>query len=57
MELAARAALAAIALCDGGELKLSFEGAKVIEAFDRELVLVGVAGAAGRSNVLLDREL
>lgn len=52
-EIAARAALAAIALCDGGELKLSFEGVRVINAFDRELVLVGVLVRQGRSTVLL----
>jgi hypothetical protein len=53
VEIAARAAVAAIALCDGGELKLSFEGAKVIDAFDRQLVLVGVLVHQGRSNILL----
>ena len=53
VEIAARAALAAIALCDGGELQLSLEGAKVIEAFDRELVLVGVLVRQGRSTLLL----
>ncbi len=53
VEVAARAALAAIALCDGGDLKLSLEGAKVIEAFDRQLVLVGVIVRQGRNNVLL----
>jgi hypothetical protein len=53
VEIAARAAVAAIALCDGGELKLSFEGAKVIDAFDRQLVLVGVLVHVGRNNVLL----
>jgi hypothetical protein len=53
VEIAARAALAAIALCDGGELKLSFEGAKVINAFERELVLVGVLVRSGRTTVLL----
>jgi len=53
VELAARAAIAAIALCDGGELKLSLEGAKVIDAFERQLVLVGVLVRQGRSNVLL----
>jgi hypothetical protein len=53
IELAARAALAAIACCDGGVLKLSFEGAKVIDAFDRELVMVGVIVRQGRNNVLL----
>jgi len=53
VELAARAAIAAIALCDGGELKLSLEGAKVMDAFERQLVLVGVLVRQGRSNVLL----
>ena len=53
MELAARATIAAIALCDGGELKLSFEGAKVVETFDRELVLVAVLVRQGRSDVHL----
>ena len=53
VEIAARAAVAAIALCDSGELKLSFEGAKVIDAFDRQLVLVGVLVHVGRNNVLL----
>lgn len=52
-EISARATLAAIALCDTGELKLSFEGAKVIDAFDRELVLVGITVRQGRSTVLL----
>jgi hypothetical protein len=53
VEIAARAALAAIALCDSGELKLSFEGAKVIDAFDRQLVLVAVVVRQGRGNVFL----
>jgi hypothetical protein len=53
VELAARAAIAAIALCDGGELKLSLDGAKVIDAFERQLVLVGVLVRQGRTNVLL----
>ena len=53
VEIAARAALAAIALCDAGELKLSYEGGKIIDAFDRQLVLVGVTASHGRSRVLL----
>ncbi len=53
VEIAARAALAAIALCDAGELKLSYEGGKLIDAFDRQLVLVGVTVRQGRSSVLL----
>jgi hypothetical protein len=53
VEIAARAALAAIALCDAGELKLSYEGGKLIDAFERQLVLVGVTVRQGRSSVLL----
>ena len=53
VELAARAAIAAIGLCDGGEMKLSLDGAKVIDAFERQLVLVGVVVRQGRTNVLL----
>jgi len=53
VEIAARAALAAIALCDGGELKLSYEGGKLIDAFDRQLVLVGVTVRQGREMILL----
>lgn len=53
VEIAARAALAAIALCDAGELKLSYEGGKLIDAFDRQLVLVGVTVRQGRNSVLL----
>jgi hypothetical protein len=53
VELAARAAITAIAMCDGGGLKLSLDGAKVIDAFERQLVLVGVLVRQGRTNVLL----
>jgi hypothetical protein len=53
VEIAARAALAAIALCDAGEMKLSYEGGKLIDAFDRQLVLVGVNLRQGRNSVLL----
>jgi hypothetical protein len=34
-------------------VKLAFEGVKVIDAFERQLVLVGVMVRQGRSNVLL----
>ena len=53
VEIAARAALAAIALCDAGELKLSYEGGKLIDAFDRQLVLVGVSVRQARESILL----
>jgi hypothetical protein len=52
VEIAARAALAAIALCDG-EMKLSYEGGRVIEAFDRQLVLVGVSVRQARESIFL----
>ena len=41
-ELAARATLAAIAMSESGDRKLSLEGVKVVQAFDQELVLVSV---------------
>ena len=53
VEIAARAAIAAIACCDAGDLKLSFEGVRVMDAFERQLVLVGVMVRQGRENVLL----
>ena len=53
VEIAARAALAAIALCDGGKMKLSYEGGKLIDAFERQLVLVGVSVTQGRNRVFL----
>jgi len=52
VELSARATLAAIQLGES-ELNLSLEGAKVIQAFDRELVLVGVVVRRGRDSTLL----
>ena len=53
VELSARAALAAVAAAGGPDSRLSLEGAKVITAFDRELVLVGVNARIGRSAQLL----
>jgi len=53
VEIAARAALAAIALCDGNRMKLSYEGGRMIDAFDRQLVLVGVTVSQGRNRVFL----
>jgi hypothetical protein len=53
VELAARAALAAIQLSEGAAKQYSLEGARQLQAFDRELVLVGVQVRAGRSGVLL----
>jgi hypothetical protein len=53
VEIAARAALAAIALCDASELKLSYEGGKVVDAFEKQLVLVGVSVRQARESILL----
>lgn len=53
IELAARAALAAIARAEPEQRMLALDGAKVVEAFDREFVFVGVTGRAGRDSMLL----
>jgi hypothetical protein len=52
VELSARATLSAIQLGES-ELNLSLEGAKVLDAFDRSLVLVGVVVRRGRDSTLL----
>jgi hypothetical protein len=53
VELSARAAFLAIALCDRGESQLALEGAKIITAFERRLVLVGLTARQGRNAILL----
>jgi hypothetical protein len=54
VELAARATLAAIAKSDGAqERRLSYEGSKIVNAFDREFVFVGVTVRHGRESSLL----
>ena len=54
VELAARAALSAIAKSEGEEGRvLLLEGSKVFEAFDREFVFVGVTVRMGRESALL----
>lgn len=53
IELAARAALRAIAEGEPGVRPLDLGGAKLIEAFDREFVFVGVTAQQARSSVLL----
>jgi hypothetical protein len=52
IELAARAALAAIAQNSDARV-LGLEGCKVIEAFEREFVFVGVTTRTGRETALL----
>ncbi|GAC1480547.1 MAG: hypothetical protein NVS1B4_25740 [Gemmatimonadaceae bacterium] len=53
IELAARATLAAIASADPGERALALDGVKMIEAFDREFVFVGITARVGRESALL----
>ena len=54
IDIAAQAALVAIATADGSESSpLSLYGTKVVEIFDREYVFVGVTAKVGRDTVLL----
>lgn len=57
VELAARATISAITQAvtasSGGERSLSLEGAKRIDAFDREFIFVSVAARLGREMVVL----
>lgn len=53
VDLAAKAALAAVALSDKTGRMFLLEGVKVIPAFDREVVLAGVTVRQGRSSALL----
>jgi len=54
VEMAARATVAAVAKSEGPEGRvLSLEGSKVITAFDRDFVFVGVTVRMGRESALL----
>lgn len=56
IELAARAALAAIVAAEKGEKEaraLGLEGCRELEAFERQFVFVGVTARVGRDSVLL----
>jgi len=53
IELAARAALAAITAAEGNSRTLGLEGCKQIEAFERQFVFVGIGARVGRDNSLL----
>src|SRR4029077_2485191 len=52
-ELAARASLSAIKLAEGDERVLGLEGCRVVEAFDRTFVFVGVTTKHGRDTALM----
>lgn len=53
VELAARATLSAIRQAEGEERVLALEGCKVIDAFEREFVFVGVTTRQGRDSSLM----
>jgi hypothetical protein len=53
VDLAARATLVAITEAEGGERSLALDGAKVVAAFDREFVFVGVTAKIARESMLL----
>ena len=53
IELAARAALAAITAAEGESRVLGLEGCRHIDAFERQFVFVGVTARVGRENSLL----
>ena len=56
IELAARAALAAIRQAEGGDRVLAFEGCKLVDAFERNFVFVGVTIRESRETYVDDRE-
>jgi len=53
IELAARAALKALAQAEPSDRALALDGVRLIEAFDREFVFVGVTARLGRTSALL----
>jgi hypothetical protein len=52
-DLAARAALIAISRVEKSSTMFDVEGCKVVEAFDRQFMFVGISVRAGRDSVLL----
>jgi hypothetical protein len=53
IELASRATLAAIAAAEGDTKGLGLEGCRLIEAFERQFVFVGISARFGRDSQLL----
>jgi hypothetical protein len=53
VDLAARATIVAIGKAEGADRTLALEGTKLVEAFDREFVFVGIKARIGRETVLL----
>jgi hypothetical protein len=52
-ELAARAAVLAISQAEGETRQLALDGCKLIDAFDREFVIVGLTARWGRESAFL----
>lgn len=52
-ELAARATLIAIGKSEGEETALTLDGCKLLDAFDRAFVFVGITARTGRDSVVL----
>ena len=52
IELAARATLAAIAAAEGDDRSLGLEGCRMLDAFERHFVFVGVTARVGRDSTL-----
>jgi hypothetical protein len=52
-ELAARATVIAIGQAEGDEHALVVDGVKIIEAFEREFIFVGISARVGRETTLL----
>lgn len=52
-DLAARATIQAILSAEGNERSLALDGVKIVDAFDREFVFVGVTARWGRDTALL----
>ncbi|HVZ47703.1 MAG TPA: hypothetical protein VG916_02890 [Gemmatimonadaceae bacterium] len=53
VELAARAALAAVGMSESAGRQFSLEGVKLVQAFDHEIALAGVMVRQGRQSALL----
>lgn len=53
IELASRATIAAIRQAEGDERLVALEGYRMVDAFDREFVFVGVTSRVGRETIMM----
>jgi hypothetical protein len=53
VELAARATLAAICEAEAGKRSLALDGVRMVDAFEREFVFVGITARVGRDTAFL----